>query len=103
MALTSDSTTAECWAQYDDNVSYDLNGSVAQAKLFIEACRILLRRVPDEMYHGGQGADSYKNSPSKLQKALDEALAWWRANDTSANTSAGGGGAVFFDFAEFRR
>lgn len=103
MALSSTSSTRVVQAQYDDNASYDLNGSVAQCKLFIEACRILLRRVPDETFHGGTQADGYRNDPSKIQDALERAEFWWQANDPDALAVASGGGVVHFDNAEIRR
>ena len=56
MAPTSTSTFAEVAAQYDDNADYDLNGSVSQAKLFIHAARILIRRRPT--YAAGEGGQS---------------------------------------------
>jgi hypothetical protein len=45
MALTSSSTLAEVYAQYDDNAGYE--GNLAKARLFLEACRILKRRDPE--------------------------------------------------------
>lgn len=47
-SLTSASTLAQVEASYDDNASYAEDASVAKAKAFVTACRILLRRLPAE-------------------------------------------------------
>lgn len=87
MTLTAESTLAEVQAQYDDNADYDLNGSVAQAKLFIQACRLLLRRMADSASKDGE---QFSNAYQKIQGQLDAALAWWRTNDVSVAGQAGG-------------
>lgn len=104
MALTSASTTVAWKQQLEDASDYDLVGSIEKVKLFIQAARVLLRRIPDQMTHGGTMADSYQNSPAKLQKMLDDATAWWRVNDPAATSSSGGGGMVTLQTSpDFRR
>ncbi len=88
MGLTSSSTFAQVTAQYEDNCSYDLNDSVAECKLFIQAARFLLRRMVDEGQHGDE---RYRDSYLKIQAELEKAEAWWRENDPDA---AGAGGSV---------
>lgn len=99
MALTSASTLAEVQAQYDDNVSYDLNGSVSSCKLFIEAGRILLRRLADET-QGASGA-RVRQERAVIQSQLADATRWWMSNDSSAAIS-GGNGVKELSFEEFR-
>lgn len=44
--LTSSSSIDEIVAAYTDNSLYDVDNSLPQARLFIQACRILLMRRP---------------------------------------------------------
>ena len=83
-SLTSSSTLAEVEAAYDDNASYAEDGSVAKAKAFVTACRILLRRYPAE---AGTRESHVRLSPEELRRSVAEAQAWLRANDMT--TSAG--------------
>lgn len=53
MTLSSASTLAQVQAAYDDNASYEEAGSVAMAREFVTACRILLRRTPQMTMHNG--------------------------------------------------
>ena len=71
MALSSASSLATVEAQYDNNASYMTDNSTAQAKLFIEACRILKRRHPSTAQKGGNVV-----SLRDLQKELDKAEKW---------------------------
>lgn len=98
MPLTADSTLAEIHAQYDDNADYDLTGSVSKAKLFIHACRLLLRRLTDSASKDGE---SFSVRYERIQKQLDEALSWWHANDQAA--SSGPSAVRHANFSEFRR
>lgn len=52
--LNSSSTDAEVWAAYDDNASYEEDGSRAKALAFLTACRILRRRLPISGSRDGQ-------------------------------------------------
>ena len=101
MALTSASTLAEVQAQYDDNVSYDLNGSVASCKLFIEAARLLLRRLVDETQAGG-GA-RIRQERAVIERELASAKNWWMSSDPNAGTAGGASNGVReISFEEFR-
>lgn len=53
MALTSANTPDEIVAQYIDNSLYDLNNSANEARLFIQACRIILVSRPESMSSAG--------------------------------------------------
>ena len=85
MAEDSSSTFAEVEAAYDDNAGYDVNGSVEECKLFIVAGRILLRRLNEQTK---QGDDEARKRTKAIQDAVDEALKWWKANDTAATTTS---------------
>jgi hypothetical protein len=52
--LSSNSTDAEVWAAYDDNASYEEDGSRAKALAFVTACGILRRRLPLSAGRGPQ-------------------------------------------------
>lgn len=103
MALSSTSTFTEISAQYVDNADYDTGGSAAKCRLFIQAVRILLFKVPKRTSHGGNNADAVEIDPLMLQKELDRALAWLSANDSTMADAAGGGGVIHPDFSDFRR
>jgi len=85
MALSSTSTLAEVEAQYDDNADYAEVESVAKAKLYIHACRILLRR-----YRSSQsgGRVSQSRDLVGLREDLREAERWQRVHSTSRASSA---------------
>lgn len=101
MALTSASTLTEVQAQYDNNVSYDLNGSVSSCKLFIEAARLLLRRLVDETQ--GAGGTRVRQDRSVLQTELAAAKNWWMSNDPNAGwVSGASNGVKELSFEEFR-
>lgn len=88
MALSSASTFDQVIAQYDDNASYDVNGSVSSCKLFVEACRILKRRRPTGVQADGQ---YMQYTPAAITEELNTALAWLSANDRSSATSSAAG------------
>jgi hypothetical protein len=101
MSLSSSSTLAEVEAQYDDNASYDLSGSVASCKLFIEAARLLLRRMADEVQAGG--GSRVRQERSVIQQQLDDARRWWMSNDPNAGIASGAASSVReISFEEFR-
>ena len=80
-SLSSSSTLAAVEASYDDNASYAEDGSVAKAKAFVTACRILLRRLSPEV---GTRESHVRLSPELIRKEMTEAQAWLQANDTGA-------------------
>ena len=100
MSLTSNSTDAEVRAAYENNASYDINGSVTEAADFIQACRFLLLRMPEKAgLSGGTGAFSeYKRE--LIRDMLSESRRWLQSNqtDTTARTSSG----QFSAFRNFR-
>ncbi len=99
MALSSTSTTQAIKDAYDDNADYDIGASVSRAKDFIHACRLLLRRMAQEIAHGDERVeDEYL----KIKSQLDEALAWWRANDPAATNARPPAAVRHSDFAGFR-
>lgn len=81
-ALSSASTDQQVWDAYDDNAAYDVDESVSKCQYFIEACRILLRRRPNQISVDGT---STSFEAGAIQKALDEAREWLALNNTSAN------------------
>ena len=96
--LTSSSTLAEIQAAYIDNASYAEDGSVAKARAFITACRILLLRLPKRARHGG-GGEEIELDPESIRSELKAAQ---RYVSTNAGVGAGGAGVKHVDFAGFR-
>ena len=98
MAITSASTLAEVIAQYEDAADYDVTADTAKAKLFIVACRFLLRRNPNEVAHG---TGRVRIEPGAIQGELKKAEAWLETNDTTS--AAGPRGYVrYANFRNFR-
>lgn len=90
-AVTSASTDEQVWDAYDDNASYQEDESVTKAQAFITACRLLLRRRPNQISQNGQ---SVAFEAGAIQKGLDDAREWLALNNTSAN----GGSVRHLDF-----
>ena len=80
MGVTSSSTLSEVKAQWDDNVGYFTEASIAKAKLFIEAGLILLNRQAQYM---NKGAASVSYNIEEVQKAVAFAQEWLLARDES--------------------
>lgn len=98
LALSSASTLAEIQAAYDDNLDYDLSGDAAKCRQFIQACRMLIRRRPEETQNG---TSRIRDDYHKLQVELTKAETWLAANDSTASTRAGTR-VTHADFTEFR-
>lgn len=96
--LSGTSTDAEVWTEFDDTASYHETASVALARRFVTAVRILIRRTPQRSSHNNTADVAF--DLATLKKMLDEAVAWIAANDTtpSPNTST----VKFADFGAYR-
>jgi len=79
--LSSSSSFAEIRAAFDDNASYEEDGSVAKAKAFVTACRMLLRRTPKRAAVGG-GGHELELDPAIIKEMMADAQEWIAANDT---------------------
>lgn len=93
--LSSESTTAQVKAAYDDNASYDVDVSVQEAQIFLAACRILLRRIPAAARQGD--SLSIEMDVRQLKEQHDRCLRWLNV------MNARGQGLRFSDFGDFRR
>jgi hypothetical protein len=80
--LTSASTDAQVWAAYDDNASYEEDGSASKCKAFITACRLILRRRPQSF-----GRSEQSGTFERITDELTTARQWLAANPPS--TGAG--------------
>jgi hypothetical protein len=83
MSLTSASTDAQVWAAYDDNASYEEDGSRSKALAFITACRIILRRRPS-MQSRGQMSLTFES----IREEMNSARAWLNANPGTSRDEA---------------
>lgn len=95
--LNSNSTLAEIEAAYDDNASYEEDGSVSKAKAFVTACRMLVRRYRKVMQRGS--GTRIENDIARVQEELKRASTYVAQHDTAGN----GGGAKYVSFENFRR
>ncbi len=97
--LTSDSTYAQVKAAYDNNSTYDLEASTSKAKLFIQACRVLLQRIAERSKSGGVELEKNVEVIEQQQK---DALTWLRANDATIAAQGSQGYVRHFEMKEFR-
>ncbi len=98
MSLTSASTLAQVQAQYEDNADYDLVGSAAKARDFIQACRFLLLRLPSSGSSGATSTSLAENL-TRISEAMKRAEQWLTANVAA---SSNGGGVKHVSFEDFR-
>lgn len=83
--LTSSSTPAEIEAAYIDNASYEEDSSVAKAKAFITACRIILIIRPSRTGRGNALNLEYDLELVAAQQA--DAQRWLSANEEALGTA----------------
>lgn len=96
--LSSTSTTAEIKAAYDDNASYEEDGSATKARAFITACRLLLRRLPVQVGRSGRGSEEVRLDPDLLRRQLEDAQVWLASSPDASDL----GGVRHPSFANFR-
>lgn len=77
--VDSSSTDAQVQAAYDDNASYAEDRSVAKARAFLTAARILLRREYAALSDGGS---SGQKRVDLIQKEIDSAKEWLERFET---------------------
>lgn len=94
--LSSVSTLAEVQAAYDDNASWQEDGSVAKAKAFATACRMLLRRLATEQAVGQERVRLDENL-RQLRAELSHVTDWIASNAPSTSPPV-----VGFSFEEMR-
>ena len=93
--LSSNSTDAQVLAAYDDNASYEEDGSRAKADSFITACRILRNRLP---LSAGRGPQTFTRE--SLQAEIEAAQRWKDAHP--ATTGSGSGRVRYLSMENFR-
>lgn len=86
MTITSASTQADIVGEYLDNLSYDLNSSASQCKLFIAACRALLVMHPSNWEQSGS---RIQFNAELWSQQLNEAQNWLSANGTGSQSNGG--------------
>ena len=84
--LSSASTLAQVEAAYADNASYAEDNSVAKARAFVTACRLLLK-YPKRT--GTPQAD-LETAIDLIQKEKKAAEDWLAAHDTGPTSTAAG-------------
>jgi hypothetical protein len=99
MPITSTSTIDQIKAAYVDNSAYDVNASVAQAKLFVQACRVLLLVMPKM---AGQDRATLSLSPELVAQQLADATRWLGGQADTTAAVIGGGGTRHFSFENLR-
>lgn len=97
MSLSSNSTLEEVLAAYRDNADYDLVGSIAKARQYIIACRMLLVMLTGDSTFSESRTVNTVNV-TQVRQELARAQDWHAAS--GGNTSAGG--VTFASFENFR-
>lgn len=77
--LTSSSTLAEIEAAYEDNCLYDVDNDTTEARLFIQACRYLMRRYPQQQ---NEGDASIRFPLEQIEEQEKDAVSWLAQNDS---------------------
>lgn len=98
-SLTSSSTRTQVLAAYADNASYEEDASIAKAKAFVTAVRLLLSPAMSvkRSAHGGRG-EEVELDLEVLRQELQDAR-WWLSTALAAQDNAG---VVHADFTGFR-
>ena len=93
--LSSNSTDAQVLAAYDDNASYEEDGSRTKALAFVTACRILRRRLPLSAARGPQSV-----TRESLDAEIVAAQQWLDAHP--ATTDSGSGRVRYVSMENYR-
>ncbi len=91
--LTSSSTDTQVWAAYDDNASYEEDGSRTKALAFLTACIFLIRRKPKRMFHNQRGSDFDEVA---IRDEMDAARKWIALNPASTTAAVRFGDLIGF-------
>lgn len=94
--LNANSSLPEVLAEYDNNASYDEDGSVAKARAFITAVRFMMRYAQRERKGGIAGAEHEFNL-EVLREELKDAREYVEAYRTDETTPY----VLDVDFTEF--
>lgn len=94
--LDGNSTYEQVRQSYDENASYIEDDSIAKARAFITACKILIRRTPNNMQ---KGSNTLGYNVQVLKQELDDAIAWLQQRDPDARP---GPSVTRADFRNFR-
>jgi hypothetical protein len=93
-ALDKDSTYTDALKAYKDNSYYDANDSASEARLFIQACRVLLALSPEHANHGNR--NEIRVRTRKFEQQMREAKQWLVAHSNDY------GGVTYASFNNFR-
>lgn len=85
--LNSSSTLAEIEAAYADNASYAEDNSVAKARAFVTACRLLVLKYPKST---GTPQAELTTAIDLVQAEKKAAEKWLESHDTGSSSTAGG-------------
>jgi hypothetical protein len=97
--LTSASTDTEVESAYDDNASYAEDNSLAKARAFVTACRLLIRRVPGQL---GTSGHARTFDMELLQNEMTTAQEWITTHAGASGESDAGPRCTRVDFRDFR-
>ena len=92
--LSSSSTDQQVWDSFDDNASFEEDGSASKAAAFVTACRILLRRRPQSTSVDGT---TVSFDGGAIEKEMLRAQKWQAANRANA-----AGGVRYINFSGIR-
>lgn len=96
MPIDSTSSIDDVIAQYVDNANYE---TLAAAKLFRHACRVLLLKMPAQV---SQDRGGLSLSPALVAAELKKVEQYIGATPDTTASSTGAGGVRHFDLSNFR-
>jgi len=85
--LNSSSTLAQIEAAYADSASYAEDNSVAKARAFVTACRLLVLKYPKST---GTPQAQLQTAIDLIQGEKKAAETWLESHDTGSGSIAGG-------------
>ena len=100
MAIGSTSTDDQVQAQIDDNANYDEIRSVASARSYRTAVRVMIGRLSRRAEASDAGS-SIRAEINDLSKQMDQVQQWLNTNDTDDQAQSGAL-PIEFSFENFR-
>lgn len=100
MAVTSASTDDQVQAQIDDNANYDEIRSLASARAYRTALRIMIGRL-ERRSKVEDGGNTLETRTDGLKAMMAEVQSWLGVNDTDDQAQSGAL-AIDFDMSNFR-
>ena len=87
MPLDGNSTLADIRKAYADNSAYEINDSIDQALLFVQACRLLIDQTDTSTSNSNAGTETLSISTIKFNEQIKSAQEWIARKNAEQSTS----------------